>query len=1428
MSETAPPSPPSPPHAPQQPPRRRTWAAAALRLAGLIALGLAAMIAFGLLVLDSPLGHRLVTDRIAALKLQTGLVITIGRIDGSLFGTSQLHNVVFSDPAGRFMNVPDIELDWRPLPALRLLVGVGGGLDIRNLTLHRGLLLRAPRLNPTDPDAPILPDFDIRIDRFRVDGLTVAPGLAGAKRRIDLAARADIHRGRLLLSCGGRLGGRDRLSLHLDSEPDRDRFSLNLDYRAPRDGLLAGLTGVHHGIVARIGGAGHFAQWHGWVLAEADGKRMAGGLVDNRAGQYRLVALLRPAAAIAGLPAQLAGDRLAVTYAGSFVDARLAGRYHLANALARLDGQGAIDLAKNRADALALTLRLVRPDLLPADWRASVQPGPAVLTARLDGAFTDLAIRHDLALTRLGAGTARFDGLHSAGVAHWRMTRQGGRLDVPLAVSVARVDTGTPWLDQRLAGARLTGALGFDGTTLSGDGWHLAGRGVTADLVLKGDVRRGGYALAGRVDTHGFAVPQLGTLDATGKGVLVAGRGVPWTLAVNYAGNAGHFANAGLSAFAGQTAHVAGSLHWGALRPLQFADMRISSPRVTMTVKGSYGPDGKLDLATEGRHADYGAFDAQAMIDRGTTRAEAHLANPVPAAGVKAVTLALASAPGGYHLDAKGDSRLGPITAAIDFSIPSDPRPGDPARMTLSDVRVFDTRLSGTLAFGADGLDGDLTLAGGGLDGTIHLAGRKGAPGEGGQAVDAAINAHAAKFGGDKPITIGQAKVTIKGLFSAGNATLDGSLQAQGVAVGGLFIGRLIADATVVNGSGSITASLAGRRGTRFALQGTAAFAPDRVIAYVAGDYAGNAITMPRRAILTRDGDGWRLEPSQISFGSGAVIASGRIGAIAFAGSETELHVAVSRMPLSALDIIYANLGLGGYASGVIDYQNDHTGAPAGHAALAVTGMTRSGLVLTSRPLDLALVAKLDERAVQVRAVAREGKAPRMRLEALVSDLPRGGTMIERVRGGRLRGQLRYAGPADALWRLAAIDAFDLTGPVGVAADVSGTIDNPVLTGAVASHGMRAQSAISGSDVQNIDLVGSFSGTHLSLAHFTGTTANGGRIAGSGSIDFSDVSSQRPKVDIRLGATNAELVNRPEMGATITGPMRIVSDGQGGTVAGRLRIDRARWVLGRTAAAQGLPTIAVTERNTPADVAPPPPRGAPWKLLIDATGANRIDVRGMGLESEWQTDVRVRGDTTTPQVFGSAEVIRGSYEFAGKRFDLTRGRIRFNGETPIDPQLDIVATGDANDISATISIAGSSQHPQITFASTPALPEEELLSRILFGSSISQISAPEAIQLASALAALRGGGGLDPINKLRGAIGLDRLRVLSADPTIGRGTAVAVGKYLGRKFYVELVTDGHGYSASSIEFRLTRWLSLLGTISTVYDESISLKFTKDY
>jgi translocation and assembly module TamB len=219
----------------------------------------------------------------------------------------------------------------------------------------------------------------------------------------------------------------------------------------------------------------------------------------------------------------------------------------------------------------------------------------------------------------------------------------------------------------------------------------------------------------------------------------------------------------------------------------------------------------------------------------------------------------------------------------------------------------------------------------------------------------------------------------------------------------------------------------------------------------------------------------------------------------------------------------------------------------------------------------------------------------------------------------------------------------------------------------------------------------------------------------------------------------------------------------------------------------------------------------------------------MGIDSLWSTNLKVGGFVNAPAFTGRAELIRGDYDFAGRNFRLDRGIIRFAGESPPDPQLDIRASAQVQGLDASVIVKGSGQRPEITFASTPQLPQDELLSRILFGTSITNLSAPEALQLASAVAALQSGSGsLDPINALRRAVGLDRLRIVPADVATGQRTAIAAGKYITRKLFVEVVTDGQGYSATRIEYQISRWLSLLSTISTVGRSSAAVRVSKDY
>ena len=176
-----------------------------------VVLGLVALLAVGLLVLNSPVGKRFIAGQIADIAPASGLRFEVGRIEGDIWDEAVLYDVALSDPKGVFLTLPRVALDWRPLSWLT------SGLDIRRLETRGGTLRRLPELLPGDPDAPVLPDFGIRVDRFVIDGLTVAPGVVTPEaQRIDLASRIDIRDARALVRLNGRFG---------DAGPDRRRSS---------------------------------------------------------------------------------------------------------------------------------------------------------------------------------------------------------------------------------------------------------------------------------------------------------------------------------------------------------------------------------------------------------------------------------------------------------------------------------------------------------------------------------------------------------------------------------------------------------------------------------------------------------------------------------------------------------------------------------------------------------------------------------------------------------------------------------------------------------------------------------------------------------------------------------------------------------------------------------------------------------------------------------------------------------------------------------------------------------------------------------------------------------------------------------------------------------------------------------------------------
>ena len=137
----------------------------------------------------------------------------------------------------------------------------------------------------------------------------------------------------------------------------------------------------------------------------------------------------------------------------------------------------------------------------------------------------------------------------------------------------------------------------------------------------------------------------------------------------------------------------------------------------------------------------------------------------------------------------------------------------------------------------------------------------------------------------------------------------------------------------------------------------------------------------------------------------------------------------------------------------------------------------------------------------------------------------------------------------------------------------------------------------------------------------------------------------------------------------------------------------------------------------------------------------------------------------------------------GTTLTFSEGTIDFTGAGISNPSLHFVATSTTATLTASLTISGSVREPKITLSSVPDMPQDEILSQLLFNTSTSRLSPLELAQIAAALASLSGASsGVDPLEKLRTTFGLDRLSVGSSSsggPTLQAGRYIARGVYLG-------------------------------------------------
>ncbi len=1366
------------------------------RFVGALGLGLLLLAAL-LFAADTRLGHKVIIDRIESLEPRNGLKIDIERMDGSLYGHVQLQGLKLRDQRGVFFEADHVDLDWTPL------AWIVNRLDIRRLHAAKATLHRLPKLRPAPPGTPLLPDYDIRIAKFGIDRLTIRPGVSGRMQMGKISGRADIRDGRALIAALASTTQGDRLILKLNAAPDQDQFDLRLALDAPAQGTFGAMLGTRLPLQLRLDGDGAWRAWRGMLLARLNGAEVARIAFTNRAGLYGLSGQLDAAALPAGRARSMAAPRLRLQGTARLMDRRLKGMLMGSSSALSLRAEGGLNFASSSFEDLLITstLRDVRA-------LAPTMSGPALsLKLRLDGAFRQAAFDYLLTAPMLKFGTTGLEQMRASG--------QGRLSQLPIRIPV------------RFSARRITGVGDVAGgilANISAQGMLLASRQsiVGEDIQLRSDKLSGKIGLfydvrSGRFDV-GFAgrlsryfVPGIGLVDVqsdfhivpgpNGRGTRVLGTGKAWVR---------RFDNSFLAGLAGGLPRLETALERTTDGQLRFTNMRILAPRLSLLLNGARRVDGSFALSGSGQHATYGPLTL--MLDGQISRPRLRLvfARPNAAMALANVRLDLDPTPHGFDWSAQGGSRLGDFMGTGAIALPQNA----PAQIRIAMIEAGGIQARGFLRPITGGLAGTITL-GGAATGTLQLDVDNGLP-----RIRANVDARNARLSGSSALVVQRGRFEGNILLDPRGTAIDGKVTARNLQYGGFGVARLAGSIRMAAGRGELQGSIAGSRGRDFDVDAAVRFTSERVTISGRGTIDRLPVALDAPAQLLREGRGWRLVPARLTYGGGAAELSGLIG-----GDRPEMTAVLSSLPLAILDIVVPDLGLTGQASGTFFYAEEADGHPSGRADLKVRGLSRAGLAWTARPIDLAVLASFAKGRAGARLVAASGGVSIGRGQVQLTGLSGTGSLASRIAKANLIGQLRYNGDAGALWRMSGIESFDLSGNVAVGMDVTGRLSDPVIRGSVRTASGRIESSAIGMVLTNVAAFGRFDGAKLMIENFAANAGRGGRVNGSGTIDFS---AGQPTMDLAVDAENAQIIARDDLAATVTGPLRIVSNSLGGTIKGSVRLTRSLYVLGTSEMAAAVPRLKVAEVNDGRSDAPVIAPALPWTLDIKADAPSRLMVKGLGLDSEWRASLAVSGSLLAPTITGAADLVRGSYEFSGRRFDLQRGAIRFRGESPPDPLLDIVAGGDTQGLNATIRVSGTGLRPEFAFSSVPALPQEELLSRLLFGTSITNLSAPEAVQLAAAIASMQGGAGLNPINALRKAIGLDRLRILPADLATGQRTSIAAGKYLTRRTFVEIVTDGQGYSATRAEFQVTRWLSLLSTISTIGEQSGSVRVSKDY
>ena len=423
-----------------------------------------------------------------------------------------------------------------------------------------------------------------------------------------------------------------------------------------------------------------------------------------------------------------------------------------------------------------------------------------------------------------------------------------------------------------------------------------------------------------------------------------------------------------------------------------------------------------------------------------------------------------------------------------------------------------------------------------------------------------------------------------------------------------------------------------------------------------------------------------------------------------------------------------------------------------------------------------------------------------------------------------IQGDIRVQSNLQTFAELFLDEGYELEGGLAIDGNVSGTISMPEVKGTVhIENGLFADN-YNNIRITNITADANFDNENIQLLALTAKDRDEkGALTLSGDVDFAD--RNNPQIEAALHLENMHLLNHKNFDGWLNADISLQTEAAGYLISGTLSSSGVSIRL-PDSFGNSIPKLNIIE----SDARKPSTGNLFTRTKLDLTfkADNQIFINGFGLDAELQGLLNVRGALSKPLLQGDLRTIRGRYEEFGRRFALDRVILSFRGPMPPSPYLDIAVSTKVDDITGRILITNSIENPEITFDSTPALPEDEVLSIILFGKNIQNISPFQTIQLANTVRRFSGGSSteFDPLNDLQTLTSLDDIYIKDVG---AEGLTVGAGKYISDDVYIKVEQGTKtGSSEASVEVQLMPSISLQSKAAQNGESNIGLFWEWEY